>query len=161
VGIRELQAGRVAATGSAETASAKRDTARAMSQENVEVVRRSQDAWNRRDLTTWLASFRSDGEIDWSRSRGPLKGVYRGRHELEVFWDAFWSTFEDVQVELHGFTEVGSEVVVPNTAHIRGRQGIEVTAKSAFVWTVENGKITRLRLFQERAEALEAAGLQE
>jgi ketosteroid isomerase-like protein len=132
-----------------------------MSQENLEVVRRSQDAWNRRDLTTWLASFRSDAEIDWSRSRGPLKGVYRGRGELEVFWDAFWSTFEDVQVELHDFTEVGSEVVVPNTAHVRGRQGIEVTAKSTFVWTVENGRITRFRMFQERAQALESAGRRE
>jgi ketosteroid isomerase-like protein len=56
---------------------------------------------------------------------------------------------------------VGSEVVVPNTAHMRGRQGIEVTARSTQVFTVENGRITRLRLFQERAEALEAAGLRE
>jgi ketosteroid isomerase-like protein len=108
-----------------------------------------------------LAWFSPDGEIDWSRSRGPLKGVYRGQGELEVFWDAFWSTFEDVQVEMQGFTEVGSEVVVPNTAHIRGRQGIEVVARSTFVFTIENGHITRLRLFQERAEALEAVGLRE
>jgi ketosteroid isomerase-like protein len=62
---------------------------------------------------------------------------------------------------MHGFTEAGSEVVVPNTAHVRGREGIEVIARSAFVFTVENGQITRLRLFQERAEALEAAGLRE
>jgi ketosteroid isomerase-like protein len=131
-----------------------------MSEENVETVRRHNAAWNRRDLATWLTSFRSGVEIDSSRSRGPLKGVYRGR-ELEVFWEAFWSTFEYVQVEYHGFTEVGSEVVVPNSAHMRGRQGIEVVATSTFVFTVENGQITRLRLFQERAEALEAAGLRE
>jgi len=124
-------------------------------------VRRYNEAWNGRDLTKWLAWFSPDGEIDWSRSRGPLKGVYRGHGELEVVWDAFWSTFEDVQVEMHGFTEVGSEVVVPNTAHMRGRQGIEVVARSTFVFTVENGHITRLRLFQERAEALEAVGLRE
>ena len=130
-----------------------------MSEENVEVVRRQSEAWNGCDLTTWLDTFRPDAEIDWSRSRGPLKGVYRGHRELEVFWDAFWSTFEDIQLEAHGFTEVGSEVVVPNTAHMRGRQGIEVIARSTFVYTVENGQVTRLRLFQERAEALEAAGL--
>ena len=76
-----------------------------MSEENVETVRRHTEAWNRRDLTTWLALFHRDGEIDWSRSRGPLKGVYCGEGELEVFWDAFWSTFEDIQVEMHGFTE--------------------------------------------------------
>ena len=132
-----------------------------MSQENVETARRHNEAWNGRNLTAWLASFSSDGEIDWSRSRGPLKGVYRGHGELEVFWDAYWSTFEDVQVEWHSFTELGSEVVVPNTAHIRGRQGIEVTARSSLVYTVGNGQITRLRLFQEQAEALKAAGLEE
>jgi ketosteroid isomerase-like protein len=130
-----------------------------MSQENIGTVQRHFEAWNRRDLKTWLASFHPEAEIDWSRSRGPLKGVYRSHDKREVFWDAFWSTFEDVQLEMHGFTEVGSEVVVPNTAHMRGRQGIEVIARSTLVFTVENGQITRLRLFQERAEALEAAGL--
>jgi ketosteroid isomerase-like protein len=132
-----------------------------MSQENVDVVRRLNAAWNRRDLTAWLASLHPDAEYDWSRSRGPLKGVYRGHGELEVFWHAFHSTFEDVKVEYHSFTEVGSEVVVPNTAHIRGRQGIEVVARSTFVFTVENRRITRLRLFQERAEALQVVGLRE
>ena len=105
--------------------------------------------------------FRPDGEIDWSRSRGPLKGVYRGHGELEAFWDAFWSTFEDVQLETHDLTEAGSEVVFSNTAHVRGRQGIKVVARSTFVYTFESGQITCLRLFQERAEALEAAGLSE
>jgi ketosteroid isomerase-like protein len=131
-----------------------------MSQENVELVRRSIEAFNRRDLKTWLATYRSDGEIDWSRARGPLKGVYRGRGELEVFWDA-WLTFDWAEVEPYAITEAGSEVVVPNTTTFRGRQGIEVVARTAFVFTVENGQIARLRMFQERAEALEAAGLRE
>jgi hypothetical protein len=51
--------------------------------------------------------------------------------------------------------------VVSNTAHLRGRDGIEVIARSTFVFTVKNAQITRLRMFQERAEALEAAGLSE
>lgn len=130
-----------------------------MSEANVEIVRRHTEAWNRRDLTAWLTLFTTEAELDWSRSLGPLKGVYLGNGELEVFWDDFWSTFEDVQLELHGFTEVSSEVVVPNTAHIRGREGIEVIARSTFVFTVENGQITRFQMFQEQAEALEAVGL--
>ncbi len=73
----------------------------------------------------------------------------------------FWSTFDDVRVELYGFAEARSEVVVSNTAHVRGREEIEVIARGAFVYTVEDGHITRLRMFQERAEALEAAGLRE
>ena len=132
-----------------------------MSQENVEVVRRNVEAWNRRDLGTWLATFRSDAEIDWSRARGPFKGVYRGPGEHEAFWDVFWSTFEDVQLENYDWAETGSEVVYSQTAHMRGRQGIEVIARSTQVFTLENGQITCLRVFQERAEALEAAGLSE
>jgi ketosteroid isomerase-like protein len=132
-----------------------------MSEETVDLARRHVETWNGCDLKTWLALFHPDAEIDWSRSRGPHKGVYRGRGEHEAFWEAFWSTFEDIQLEVHGFTEVASEVVVPNTAHMRGRQGIEVIARSTLVFTVENGRITRERLFQEQAEALEAVGLSE
>ena len=132
-----------------------------MSQENVEIVQRHFEARNGRDLMTLLALWRSDAEIDWSQSRGPLKGVYRGHRELETFWNELWSTFEVVQVEAHGFTEIGSEVVVPNTAHLHGREGIEVVARSTFVFTVENGQITRQRMFQEEDKALEAARLSE
>jgi ketosteroid isomerase-like protein len=138
-----------------------RDTARAMSQENVEVVRRHVEAWNRRDMAMLSAVWHSDAEIDWSRARGPLKGIYRGRGEREAFWNDFYATFEEARIEAQDFAAAGSEVVVSLTARFRGREGIEVTARSANVYTVENGQITRLRMFQERAEALEAAGLSE
>jgi ketosteroid isomerase-like protein len=132
-----------------------------MSEENVEIVRRGIEALNRRDVSAARAVWRSDAEIDWSRSKGPLKGVYRGRGEVASFQNEFWSTFEKVEVEAHGFTQAGSDVVVPNTAHMRGREGVEVIARSTFVFTVENGQITRLRMFQGRAEALQAVGLRE
>jgi ketosteroid isomerase-like protein len=133
-----------------------------MSEENVEIVQRHTEVWNRRNLGAWLALFAFDAEIDWSRSRGPFKGVYRGHREIEAFWDLWWSTFEDVQLETtHGFAEAGSEVVYSQTTHIRGREGIEVSARSTFLFTLEGGLISRLRMFDERAEALEAVGLSE
>ena len=133
-----------------------------MSQENVEIVQRGIETWNRRDLTTWLSFFSSDAEIDWSRARGPLKGVYRGPGEIETLWREFFFMFEEAQIETtHGFADEGSEVVVSNTSHFRGREGVEVSASSTWVFTVENGQFTRLRLFQQRAEALEAAGVSE
>ena len=131
-----------------------------MSQENAEVIQRHIEAWNRRDLRKWLPTFRKDAEIDWSRARGPQKGVYRGPGGHEAFWD-LWLTFDWHEIETYDLTEAGSEVVVPNTTTFHGRQGIEVAATSAWVYTVQDGLITRLRMFQERAEALEAAGLRE
>ena len=122
-------------------------------------MRRNFAAFNRRDRGAWLASYHPDAEIDWSRSRSPFKGVYRARRGLEEFGDVFWSTWEEVRLEAHDFTDAGSEIVVRNTAHMRGREGIEVSARTALVFTVEGGRITRLRLFQDQDEALEAVGL--
>jgi ketosteroid isomerase-like protein len=132
-----------------------------MSRENVEIVRKAIEASNRRDVPMARALWHTEAEVDWSRSRGPLKGVYRGREEVETFQDEFWSMFEKVELEAHGFMQAGSDVVVPNTAHLRGRDGMEVIARSAFVYTVEGGRITRLQMFQGSDEALEAAGLWE
>jgi ketosteroid isomerase-like protein len=132
-----------------------------MSRENVEIVRKAIEASNRRDVPMARALWHTEAEVDWSRSRGPLKGVYRGREEVETFQDEFWSMFEKVELEAHGFMQAGSDVVVPNTAHLRGRDGMEVSARSAFVYTVEDGRITRLQMFQEPDEALEAAGLRD
>ena len=66
-----------------------------------------------------------------------------------------------VDLELHDFRQRGPYVLASNTAHMRGRDGIEVTARSTFVFTIENGLITRQQMFQERADALEAVGLPE
>jgi ketosteroid isomerase-like protein len=132
-----------------------------MSRENVEVVRRWVDAYNRRDWTALQRHYSPNAEIDWSRSRGPLKGVYRGQQGIDAFGDEFFSIFENIRLEVHEYAAGGSDVVVPNTAHLKGRDGIEVIARSAFVFTIENGLVARLRMFQERQQALEAAGLSE
>jgi len=41
-----------------------------MSQENVEVVRRAIDAYNRGDAEGFLEEWASDAVVDWSNSRG-------------------------------------------------------------------------------------------
>jgi ketosteroid isomerase-like protein len=43
----------------------------------------------------------------------------------------------------------------------RGRDGIEVQARGIWVWTFRDGACVRITLYQEREEALEAAGLSE
>jgi ketosteroid isomerase-like protein len=50
-------------------------------------------------------------------------------------------------------------VVVPQTGYVRGRDGIETTARITLVWTVRDGAIVRATMYQERGQALEAAGL--
>jgi ketosteroid isomerase-like protein len=132
-----------------------------MSQENVEVVRRAIAAYNRRDFEAMRALNHPDVELDWSASRGLEAGVYQGWGEVMRFYQNFLGTFQDVAIEPDRFIESGDLVVVPNSAQIRGRDGIETVARSAFVFEVRSGRLARICLYQETREALEAAGLSE
>jgi ketosteroid isomerase-like protein len=55
-----------------------------MSQENVEVVKRAIDALNRRDTEARRTFLAPDVELDWSESRGPASGIYRGYERLSA-----------------------------------------------------------------------------
>jgi ketosteroid isomerase-like protein len=132
-----------------------------MSQENVEVVRRAIDAFNRRDLDAAIWDNDPDVEVDWSRSRGVEAGVYRGQEATRVFWNTFLDMFERVVVSPDEFIESGEHVLVPNLTRLWGRDGVAVEAHSVSVVTLRDGRILRWRLYQERAEALAAVGLSE
>ena len=56
---------------------------------------------------------------------------------------------------------MGDSVVVPNVVYQRGRDDIEVSARSTLLYTLRDGKVTRVCLFQEEDEALKAVGLAE
>jgi ketosteroid isomerase-like protein len=132
-----------------------------MSQENVEIVRRLIEAWNRRDLDGAVQDLGPDAEVDWSQSLGVQRGVYRGIGEIRRFWEEWLELFEKIDVRPEAFIAVGEHVVVPNRTYLRGRDGVEVDAGSTSVWTLRDGKIVSHRLYQEKEAALEAAGLSE
>ena len=134
-----------------------------MSQQNVEIVRRSTDAYNRRDLDGILENWAPDAVVDWSNSRGFDTGVYRGHSEIRAFLQRFLATWAEVRIEIvHGPVEVEDGLLITeNVAYLRGRDGIEVQARSAWLTTIRNGEQTSLTLYQTRQGALEAAGLRE
>jgi ketosteroid isomerase-like protein len=51
--------------------------------------------------------------------------------------------------------------VVPHTHYFQGRDGIEVHARNTWLVTLRDGAIVLIRLYRERDEALEAAGLRD
>jgi ketosteroid isomerase-like protein len=130
-----------------------------MSKENVEAVRRSIEAYNRRDFDAMYVLNDPAVELDWSRSRGFDAAIYRGRDEVLSFYRNFLDTFVEIAIEPFRFIETPDSVVVPNSAHLKGRDGIELSARSALVFDVRGGLVTRLCLYQTLDEALEAVGL--
>ena len=115
---------------------------------------------NRGDVPGALKDTATDFAFDFSRSKSPERGVY-GREEVPRFQEAFGGVWESIRWEPEGFIEAGDQLVTPMTTYNRGRDGIEVQTRTAWLWSFGDGRIERITFFQDRREALEAAGLRE
>ena len=140
-----------------------RDTAQAMSQENVEIVRGIYEAWQQRDFEAALAPFDDDfewiGPPDISRDESGRAFGLGGMTRSLQRWLENWT---DYHYELRELIDHGDHVLAAGWQRGRGRDsGVEVAEDIFSVWTLQNGKVIRQRMFRDRTEALEAAGLQE
>jgi ketosteroid isomerase-like protein len=134
-----------------------------MPQQNVEIVRRANDARNKRDVDAALRDVHPDVEFDWSESRsaagGIVKNVIRGRDQLRAWmlelldvWEVTWQAEEILQVGPDQVLEVLS-------VRIRGHDGIEMGDRNAVLWTFDGDIAVRLKFFPSRERAFEALGL--
>jgi ketosteroid isomerase-like protein len=80
---------------------------------------------------------------------------------MRQYFRELTEAWEDLRLEPGEFIEAGEQVVMPNNLYAQGRDGIKVQARSAWVWTIRDGRVAHLCFYQERREALEAAGLSE
>ena len=131
-----------------------------MSAEDVEVVRRSFELWLGGDVEGWLETL--DPEIEWDISGHPLPDVpNRGRGREAFVTDmmaTYMSGWTDYSAEFKEATEVGGHVLVVlhETASMR-ETGVPLDRDLAQLWTVRDGRGSFLRVFQSKADALEAA----
>jgi ketosteroid isomerase-like protein len=132
-----------------------------MSQENVELVRKSMNAFAERDVKAIRELNDQELELDWSASLGFEAHVYQGIDSVLRFYESYFQAFEWIVWEELSFIDAGEYVVAPNMSRSRGRDGIEVFARATFVFTLRDRKITRVCLYQEQDEALKAVGLEE
>lgn len=112
----------------------------------IEVVRQHIDAYNRRDLRALRALSHPGLELDWSASSWLAAGTYRGIDAVLRFWADYFEAFEQIVIEPERMTLAGDAVVIPNLARLRGRDGIEVIARSTLVFTVRRGRVGKICL---------------
>ena len=130
-----------------------------MSEENVEIVRRSWGLEVSEPHARAKALETFDPEVVWN----PVDE--RPSYGLDAYldynrrWEAPW---EDLEMTAEEFIDAGNRVVV--RAYFRGRgrgSGLEVDTRFYELYTLRGGKIVRVDEFTELEEALEAAGLSE
>ena len=127
-----------------------------MSQENVEIVRRSYE------------HFMANGELlagadlvwDVSNLGWPDQQIYLGvdgARQFNAEWAGAWDGWE---VEVEEYIDAGERVVV--LLRQRGRSkatGIPVDMRFAQVWTFRDGQAIRMQMYASPDDALEDAGL--
>jgi ketosteroid isomerase-like protein len=138
-----------------------RDTGRAVSQENVEVVRRVYDAWERGDFSSveW-----AHPEIEFVHADWPPTGTWTGLAGMAEGFRGFISAWEEFRTEASEYRELdGERVLVLSNLTGRGKtSGVEVgwmRAKAAQLFHVRDGKVTRLVVYSDRERALADLGL--
>jgi ketosteroid isomerase-like protein len=129
-----------------------------MSQENVELVQRL------------LEAFIATGEPSWESLHEEIEahdhdvvdaGEYRGHAGFGRWlenWDVAWAEFSIAPEE---FLDAGERVVSVFRMEATGRgSGVPVERQDAMVWEVRDGRVVRLDYYNDRAQALKAAGLE-
>ena len=98
-------------------------------------------------------------DFEWHPiSVGALDGrAYRGKEEFEAFWEEFLEIFGDVRYSFSGFEAVDdSRVFASGEIHATGASsGAPIDREFAYVFEVENGRVTRGRSFFTPDEARE------
>ena len=134
-----------------------------MSQENVEIVRRKYEAFNRRD---WDALFGdTDPEFAFRyRNPGPTPdaGIRRGRDEVVAFAEEYGGGFDRLIWEPQEFFDRKQWVVAFVSVHIRPRGGgVDMVVPNGHLWTIQSDVAQSLESFPRPEDALAAAGLSE
>jgi uncharacterized protein len=137
------------------------DTGRAMSQENMEIVRRAHEALNAGNIDELVTLCHPDFQLDMS-DRVLNPAVYQGHDGIRKFYVEVQDVWERYVWEPEELRDEGDTVVALLRSEGRGRgSGVEIDRKTAMVWTVRAGKALGLRFYREPERALEAVGLRE
>jgi ketosteroid isomerase-like protein len=133
-----------------------------MSRANVEIVRRSIDAYSRGDLEGVLDHLAPEFEMHTSGRFADTEPVYRGRQGWVDFWNTFQAAWENITISIERIEDLDDRVLTLGTFHGRGRgSGVEVDAETAWLHTIKNGLVVDHRSFGTSKEALGAAALRE
>jgi ketosteroid isomerase-like protein len=150
-----------------------RDTGRAMSQRNVELVRSIYGLFGGRDFaeardaadevdTAFRVYLHPDFEIRIPE-RYPEGGeVFRGRDGVERWLAMIDDVWSEWRYQDHRYLDAGATVVAILRVVAKGSaSGLQLDREVAHVWRISGNRVAGVTVYLDLDEALEAAGLRE
>jgi ketosteroid isomerase-like protein len=129
-----------------------------MSADDIRTVREAAEAMTRGDWDAALQTLAED--VEWDTSFRAGGGIYHGHpgvvHNVGE-WFATWESYGQVTESIE---DLGGGIVL-SVVRERGRgrgSGVRIDHRIAALQTVRDGKITRVKFFPSREEALAEAG---
>ena len=128
---------------------------------SIEIVKRSYDAFARKDLAGVMADMHP--EIEWQQAQGlPHGGTYHGldevRHNIFEPLDVEW--WDEFSAQPDEFLDAGGEVVV--LGRYRGvakETGKRLDVPFVHIWTLRGEQAVRFRQFLDTAGWVDALGI--
>lgn len=128
-----------------------------MSQEGVEVAKRTYEAFARGDVPAVLANF--DPNVEWHAAEGlPWGGQHNGPQAVaENVFGALMAAVDGFALNIDRFLDAGEYVVALGRYSGQGRQsGKPLDASFAHVWELDDGKLKRFLHYTDTAQFNEA-----
>ena len=133
-----------------------------MSEENVEVVKASYDAFARGGLDRYMQHFTDD--VEYRQVLGEMAGEpCHGKDAVRAWLQVWIDLFDGFWMELVELIDADG-VTVFTEERFGGRargSGVETDQANWTVFTIRDGKIAHGHEYPTREQALEAAGLSE
>src|SRR5271155_626643 len=131
-----------------------------MSQENARLVERAIAAINARDIEGYRACCTENVKLETPMAA--VGGVYEGIDGIRRFLTDIEDAVPDWRMEVDGLEEVDRERVMAflrNSSTGRA-SGVLMASSQTNVYDLVDGKISHIRIFVDRQEALKAVGLE-
>ena len=128
-----------------------------MAPTNAELIRAVADAFNEGGIEAAARFFADDVEFHEPPEQ-PAPRTARGRDELVRLFGEFDEAWTEHRSEIEELRELDEDrVLVFSVERFQGRDGMEVDAPAAAVFTIEAGRVVSWQAFWDRDRALEAA----
>jgi ketosteroid isomerase-like protein len=134
-----------------------------MSQENVEMIRRTWEAVRRGDIEPALDMMAPEVEMDLTTGGRMDADIYWGPDGVRAAYQLWASSWESLDMEAKEITDLGdNRLIVQFTSRGHSSQtGLDFEMDRYWVYAMRRGRVVRIQEFETRQQALKAVGLEE